>query len=173
MIPSIATASVTEQPSCTISSGTIAITAPIGNNYEYSVDGSLFQSTLIFQNLLPNNYNVVVRDKISGCSSQALPLIVQPDISATGSYFMANAFTPNGDGLNDCFGIKNWGVITELQFLIYNRWGELVFSTTNPTACWDGNFKGQPSPLGNYVYYIKATTLCGKIERKGNLALIR
>ena len=86
---------------------------------------------------------------------------------------MANAFTPNGDGLNDCFGIKNWGVITELQFLIYNRWGELVFSTTNPTACWDGNFKGQPSILGNYVYYIKANTLCGKIERKGNLALIR
>ncbi|RXK62235.1 T9SS type B sorting domain-containing protein [Lacibacter luteus] len=173
VIPTIATASVTEQPNCTISSGTITITAPIGNNYEYSVDGVSFQSSFLFRNLSPNNYNVIVRDKNSGCSSQPLQLIVKPDVAATGNYFMANAFSPNGDGLNDCFGVKNWGVITEFQFMIFNIWGELVFSTTNPIACWDGTFKERQSPLGNYVYYIKANTLCGKVERKGNLALIR
>jgi gliding motility-associated-like protein len=171
--PPLPEAAVTTQPTCTISSGTITFTSPAGNNYEYSVNGTLFQSSMIFSNLLPSTYNVLVRDKTSGCNSQTLPLIIEPDVSATGSYFMPNAFTPNNDGLNDCFGIKNWGVITELQFLIYNRWGELVFSTSNPKDCWDGNYKGQPSILGNYVFYITASTLCGKVKRNGNLTLIR
>lgn len=172
-IPSPPVAIVTEQPTCTISSGTITVTAPVGNNFEYSIDGGLFQSSVIFSNLPPSTYNVVVRDKTLRCSSQPLALIIQPDLSTSGIYFMANAFTPNGDGINDCFGIRNWGIVTELQFLIFNRWGELVFSTTNANGCWDGNFKGLPAVPGNYVYHIKANTLCGKIERKGNLALIR
>ena len=174
IIPSIATASVTEQPSCTISSGTIAITAPIGNNYEYSVDGSLFQSSLIFQNLLPNNYNVVVRDKISGCSSQPLPLIVQPDISATGSYFMANAFTPNGDGLNDVFKPMLFGVIKQYRFAVYNRWGKEVFQTNEPLKGWDGRVAGVLQPNTAFVWTCTYQLEGGELKtERGTVVLIQ
>ncbi|MGF2411356.1 MAG: gliding motility-associated C-terminal domain-containing protein [Ferruginibacter sp.] len=88
-------------------------------------------------------------------------------------YLMPTSFTPNGDGLNDCFGLKYWGIIEELQFFIYNRYGEKVFSTTDPNKCWDGKYKTEKPEPGNYVYYIKAKTACGTVERKGNVILIR
>ena len=86
---------------------------------------------------------------------------------------MPNAFTPNHDGVNDCYGIKYPGSITQLTFFIYNRWGQEIFSTTNPNGCWNGTFLGQPCDPGNYVYYIKATNSCGTFEKKGNVILVR
>ena len=55
---------------------------------------------------------------------------------------MPNAFTPNNDGINDCFGLKYWGNVTKLDFSIYNRFGERIFYTTDPAKCWDGRYKG-------------------------------
>jgi gliding motility-associated-like protein len=91
----------------------------------------------------------------------------------TSAYYMPNAFTPNGDGLNDCYGIKFWGVINELEFGIYNRWGERVFFTKNPNDCWDGIYKGKKQDIGVYVYMIKAKTYCGDTFKKGLFTLIR
>jgi gliding motility-associated-like protein len=87
--------------------------------------------------------------------------------------YIPNAFTPNNDGLNDCFGIKYLGQITELKFSIYNRWGERVFYTANPSECWYGISKGQPLKSDVFIYQISATTICGKIFRKGTVMLIR
>ncbi len=89
------------------------------------------------------------------------------------NYYMANAFTPNGDGTNDCYGIKYWGQIQQINFSIYNRWGKRVFYTTNADNCWDGMYNGQPAVAGTYVYHIIATTACGPVEVKGSLILIR
>jgi gliding motility-associated-like protein len=106
-----------------------------------------------------------------GCNSiQTVNLTVgggMPDFE------MPNAFTPNHDGLNDCYKIKYPGNITGLTFFIYNRWGQQVFSTTDPLVCWDGNYLGQRCDPGNYVYYIKAVNACGNFEKKGNVILIR
>jgi len=88
-------------------------------------------------------------------------------------YFMPNAFTPNNDGLNDCYGIKFWGVIQELDFGIYNRWGERIFHTSNPNDCWDGTYKGVQQNPDVYVYLITAKTFCGKVFKKGTFTLIR
>jgi gliding motility-associated-like protein len=88
-------------------------------------------------------------------------------------YEMPNAFTPNGDGLNDCFGVKYWGVIQEFEFSVYNRWGQRLFYSKNPGACWDGTFRGVAQDIGVYVYMIKAKTLCGETFRKGLFTLIR
>jgi len=88
-------------------------------------------------------------------------------------YYMPNAFTPNGDGVNDCYGIRYWGLIEKLDFTIYDRWGNQVFYTNDPGTCWDGRYKGQPADAGAYVYYIKAITACGSVNRKGALVLIR
>ena len=87
---------------------------------------------------------------------------------------MPSAFTPNGDGLNDCFGVSKWGDITNLQFEIFNKWGNLVFRTGNPSECWNGSYKGMPQPSGVYVYWVRAASkFCGNIFRKGTIVLIR
>ncbi|MBC7946502.1 MAG: gliding motility-associated C-terminal domain-containing protein, partial [Chitinophagaceae bacterium] len=88
-------------------------------------------------------------------------------------YLMPNAFSPNGDGLNECYGIKYWGVIQELEFGIYNRWGERIFFTKDPSACWNGKYRGTPQDIGVYVYMIKAKTLCGSTFKKGIFTLVR
>ncbi len=85
-----------------------------------------------------------------------------------------NAFTPNGDGNNDCFGIGRYSaLISNVELSIFNRWGIRVFHSTNPSDCWDGRYKGQPQDTGGFPYVIKATTLCGVIVKKGIVMLIR
>jgi gliding motility-associated-like protein len=86
---------------------------------------------------------------------------------------LPNTFTPNADTKNDCFGAINWGLAQEVYFIIYNRWGEKIFETTNINTCWNGEYKGKPAIEGNYVYYIKAKTACGDVVKKGNVLLIR
>ncbi|WP_372490045.1 gliding motility-associated C-terminal domain-containing protein [Chitinophaga sedimenti] len=93
--------------------------------------------------------------------------------SELSSYPMPNAFTPNNDGQNDCFGLKQWGPVLALDFAVYNRWGETVFRTNDPLQCWDGTFKGAAQPAGTYVFVIKARTACGNGERKGTVVLVR
>jgi gliding motility-associated-like protein len=88
-------------------------------------------------------------------------------------YFMPSAFTPNNDGNNDCYRIRYWGVIEELDFGIYNRWGERIFHTSNPNDCWDGTYKGEKQNPDVYVYLITAKTTCGKVFKKGTFVLIR
>ena len=86
---------------------------------------------------------------------------------------MPNAFSPNNDGHDDCFGLKYWGQISSLELTIYNRWGQLLFMTTDPQGCWDGTYKGVPQPAGGYVYQIKAATACEVAYRKGIVILVR
>lgn len=88
-------------------------------------------------------------------------------------FVLPNAFTPNGDGKNDCFGIQRWGNVTIKEFSIFNRWGEKVFQTKNPTECWDGRFKGNLQPSGGYTYVIVASSFCGDIKKTGIIMLIR
>lgn len=89
------------------------------------------------------------------------------------------AFTPNGDGVNDYFTLfeKN---IAEYEIRIYNRWGELVYNSrdlselNNLSKGWDGTYKGQLQNTGTFVYYLTAKDIAGKsFEKKGNLTLIR
>lgn len=70
--------------------------------------------------------------------------------------YIPTAFTPNGDGLNDEFRITGIpaGSITRFNLGIYNRWGEVVFSTTDINQPWDGTMNGEPCPTGNYVWVI-------------------
>jgi gliding motility-associated-like protein len=91
----------------------------------------------------------------------------------TGNYNMPTAFTPNNDGINDCFGLKYWGTVTNLDFSIYNRFGERIFYTKDPAKCWDGIYKGKLQNVGAYVYVIKAITVCGEVNKKGTVVLMK
>jgi gliding motility-associated-like protein len=109
----------------------------------------------------------------NGCHARDSITVNTDFNSALSQYPIPSAFTPNNDGHNDCFGLKNWGVITTMEMEVFNRWGERVFVSTSPSNCWDGNYKGVPQPAGGYVYQIKATTPCGTAYRKGVVMLIR
>lgn len=84
-----------------------------------------------------------------------------------------DAFTPNGDGLNDVF--RPLAPYTnELLLEVYNRWGEIVFRTTTLNDGWDGNYAGRPAQGGPYIYYIRLVDDAGTItEKKGTVTLLR
>ena len=89
--------------------------------------------------------------------------------------FVPNIFSPNGvDNIeNEKFCIYN-NCIKTMNLGIYNRWGELIFSTDNQTTCWDGTHKGLPVMSGVYTYRLFVEQLDGnKIEQKGNITLTR
>jgi gliding motility-associated-like protein len=69
-------------------------------------------------------------------------------------FFIPNAFTPNKDGHNDYFGILNNTNFQELSIKIYNRYGEVIFSTNNITEKWDGTYKGKAMPVGAYSWSV-------------------
>ncbi|HKO79931.1 MAG TPA: gliding motility-associated C-terminal domain-containing protein, partial [Chitinophagaceae bacterium] len=116
---------------------------------------------------------IVKGTNLTGCKGYDT-IVVKVDNVNKGGYEMPNAFTPNNDGLNDCYGIKYWGIINDLEFSIYNRWGERIFFTKTPGRCWDGTYKGVKQDVGVYVYMIKAKTTCEtEVFRKGTFVLIR
>lgn len=86
---------------------------------------------------------------------------------------MPNAFTPNGDGKNDVFKIPEGITISLLNFSIYNRWGEIVFTTNDANLGWNGKVKAIPQATGIYVYVISGTDPFGKIAEQGTVLLIR
>jgi gliding motility-associated-like protein len=116
---------------------------------------------------------VVAGTDRSGCTGYD-SITVKVDNSNKGGYLMPNAFTPNNDGLNDCYGIKFWGIIDNVEFSVFDRWGVRVFYSKERDACWDGTYKGEKQPAGVYVYMIKASTNCeNPVFRKGTFVLVR
>ena len=91
-----------------------------------------------------------------------------------GELYIPNAFTPNKDGLNDIF-LPKCDNLDTYSLEIYNRWGELVFSTTNSTIGWDGTFKGSPCNADTYIYIIKYMQSGQSMDNliNGNLTLLR
>lgn len=88
--------------------------------------------------------------------------------------FFPDAFTPNNDGRNDMARLLgDVAYVQRLRLRIFNRWGEVVFFTDDPTKGWDGLYKGQKAEMGTYHYYISYTHLGEEEEMKGTLMLIR
>ncbi|MBN9381257.1 MAG: gliding motility-associated C-terminal domain-containing protein [Chitinophagaceae bacterium] len=106
----------------------------------------------------------------NGCNDTALE-----KVTVFNDPWMPNAFTPNGDGKNDLFRIPPSAPVDILRFSIFDRWGVLVFTTTNGSEGWDGRFGGQPQPAGMYVWMIEYNNLISKqrIMKKGVVELIR
>lgn len=83
-------------------------------------------------------------------------------------------FTPNGDGLNDYLYPLSAYKATNLEFKVYNRYGQLVWQTTDWTHKWDGTLNGRPQDSGTYVWHLSYTDDKGKnIKLKGTTNLIR
>jgi gliding motility-associated-like protein len=137
-------------------------TDPLGNTQQITVTPLTTDSTITY-------YVIAVAP--SGCI-QIEPVtfrVVQPDVK------IPNAFTPNGDGANDSFGLAIVEGIANVQSMdIYNRWGNKVFSSTEPNARWDGNIDGKPASSDVYVYVIYYRGGDGALQfAKGEVTLLR
>ena len=70
-------------------------------------------------------------------------------------FVVPNAFTPNGDGKNDFFKPVFIDAPVKYTIHIYDRWGAMVYESSDVNAGWDGTFKGKPQPSGTFIYYIQ------------------
>jgi gliding motility-associated-like protein len=87
--------------------------------------------------------------------------------------YVPNAFTPDNNGINDLLRITAAGLQRLNYFNIYNRWGQLVFSSTSTRAAWDGKIKGKNAPTGTYVWVAEAVSYSGRVmQRRGTIVLI-
>ncbi len=88
--------------------------------------------------------------------------------------FIPTAFTPNGDGNNEIARPVLVGMQQLVYFRVFNRWGQMVYSTSEPGKGWDGTFGGKDQPSGTYVFAAQAVDYTGKpVFKKGTLVLIR
>jgi gliding motility-associated-like protein len=114
---------------------------------------------------------LIVTDNI-GCNDTSRQII-----QVVGNCYIAvpNAFSPDSDGLNDYLYPLNAYKATNLIFKVYNRFGQVLFSTTNWTIKWDGTFKGQRTDPGTYVWILQYTNKdTGKrVAQSGSTILIR
>jgi gliding motility-associated-like protein len=120
---------------------------------------------------------LMARDFVGNHSNYSNELCFDTDICD--KYRLPNVFTPNGDGVNDFFMPFPYDYVESINMHIYNRWGELVFKTTNPDVLWDGTsqFTKQPCAAGVYFYVcdVNEYTLNGIRTRhlNGSVTLLR
>jgi gliding motility-associated-like protein len=105
-----------------------------------------------------------------GCAdTTCLPIVA----TVTPVIDVVTAFTPNEDGVNDRAVVYGFGVV-RMTFRIFNRWGQLMYESSDPTRGWDGKFKGQPQPMDAYAYTLDAELIDNtRVKRSGNITLIR
>lgn len=141
--------------------------------YTWSPSGSLdndTSSTPFARPLHPVTYWVTGISE-GGCIDSAM---ISVDIDYTMPDFVPNAFSPNGDGINDRFRIENITYQHASEFRVFNRFGQCVFYTMNAKNGWDGTFNGKPCDTGTYYYLIRIAYPDKKEKTlKGDVLLIR
>ena len=110
----------------------------------------------------------------NGCFSLVSNKIITEIGCNTTGIFIADVFSPNGDGINEfikpvCVGISKFKF-----FKVYNRWGNILFETTDASKGWDGKFRDQVQPADSYIWLVEGIDTNGKeIRKTGVLNLIK
>jgi gliding motility-associated-like protein len=110
----------------------------------------------------------------NGCLSLVSNKIITEIGCNTTGIYIADVFSPNGDGINElikpiCVGISKFKI-----FKVYNRWGNILFETTDASRGWDGKFRDQVQPADSYIWLVEGIDTNGKeIRRTGVLNLIK
>ena len=120
-----------------------------------------------------DNQTIIYQVKAVSGDSSFVSISNQVKIVYLASAFFPNAFTPDGDGINDIFQVKG-RFIGELDLKVFNRWGELIFHTDQLDVGWDGNYLGKQVAEDIYIYTATITDNEGNsFKRKGTIYLIR
>jgi gliding motility-associated-like protein len=119
---------------------------------------------------LSTSYVVMVTDIHKCRSFDTVQVRVRTDVPI----LIPSAFSPNGDGVNDVFGIVNLTFHRVIEFRVFNRWGQEVFTTQESNKGWDGTYKGEKSPVGVYQYLIRIASPDGQTRTfKGDVTLVQ
>lgn len=158
---------------------TILFSTDYGNGYHYQWEPVTEDMTTpnaantIVAPLQDMVYTVAVTDTFGCVMSDTVFIKVNELICDDPYIFIPNAFSPNGDGLNDVLYVRS-RILESFYFAVYSRWGQKVFETTRFDEGWDGTFQGQPCQNGVYDFYFKGICVGGQTnEIKGNVMLIR
>jgi gliding motility-associated-like protein len=117
-------------------------------------------------------YTLIATNEV-GCTAVDSVTVQVANDNGASLFTVPNVFTPNNDGVNDCCKVVASTILTDFVLKIYNRFGELVFESTNPEQCWYGEVKGKEnSDLATYFYWLKCKTQCGEVSKKGDILLM-
>ncbi len=118
-------------------------------------------------------YTVTIIDSTGCPRSASITIYVMSLQCNINDVFVPNTFTPNDDGHNDILYVRSNSII-ELYFAVYNRWGQMVFETTDIHFGWDGVYKGMKADPAVFAWYLRAKCYNGNtIKKQGNVTLIR
>jgi len=150
----------------------IIMTEPIGS-YEWKPSDFLscaYCREPVVTPLEDRSYTLVVTDS-SGCkATDEVTVVVKTDYDV----FMPNVFSPNGDGVNDVYEPIDYGSVRMGTMKIFNRWGALIYETSDIHAGWDGTFKGEKLTPAVFIYHITGEFLDGStFDETGSVTLIR
>jgi gliding motility-associated-like protein len=106
-------------------------------------------------------YEIIVSD-LNGCDTTMILKVKALNQCIEGKIGIPNAITPNGDGQNDAFGLINPTGLNNFKMRIYNRWGELVFETTNPFEKWEARINEKAQHGDAFVYVIEGDCIAGE-----------
>ena len=173
-IPGSVTA--TAEPSNVVEGGTSTLTAnPPGYSYQWSpTTGLTAPNNRVTQATVEETttYTVTVTDGICVKTDDVTVKVLFTPCDAR-YVFVPNAFSPNGDGENDMLFVRS-AIATEIEFRVFDRWGELIFETLSSNNGWDGTFRGKLVDPDVYDYYLRAVCVDGEEHIiKGNITLIR
>jgi gliding motility-associated-like protein len=144
-------------------SGQLLQSFQVGNNTSY-VDES---DDLDFQTFVYVVRASAVQQGLGQSVSNRISLLKDPNL------FHPTAFTPNGDNLNDNFTVFGQ-YVTGFDMQVFNRWGELLFTTDDIHTGWDGTFRGNDMPEGTYTFIAHITDRAGRtFKRSGSVLLLR
>jgi gliding motility-associated-like protein len=126
---------------------------------------SIIKSSTLFTVHVKDNHN---------CSNTDTVFVELIDECRNEFIYVPTAFSPNRDGINDCFGILSPPKLSNYKLVIFDRWGEKVFETTDEKGCWDGTYKGVDAQSDSYIYLISFTCYNGtNLSKKGTVTVIR
>ena len=157
----------------------VQLTATQNESYKYNWTpaGVLSSSEIYNPTATPlesTTFTIIVTDNHQCQNSDTIHVDVLESDCSPASIYIPNAFSPNGDGINDVFKIRATGILKNMHLEIYDRWGHKVFSSDNINDGWDGIYKNQPAPVDTYGYYFVGECLQGsKIILKGNITLVK
>jgi gliding motility-associated-like protein len=125
----------------------------------------------------PGIYSVtLITTGVNGCTDTiAYTFEINDDVTVNpaGTIAIPSAFTPDNDGNNDMLFVRG-GPFTQMDFRVYNEWGNLLFHSTNQSSGWDGTFKGERQPVGTYVWTLVGKTSTNKeIKMKGDVTILK
>ncbi len=155
---------------------TLSVTDEPGTIYQWSpADDAVSPTspTTVVRPPATTTFMVSITDANDCMTVKEITIVVQEVNCNPPNIFLPNAFTPNADGENDILRVRG-DFIEEIDFFIYNRWGQLVFESHNASTGWDGQFNGKELAPDVYGYHLRVVCIGGDEHiEQGNVTILR